>query len=403
MKKVSGIYVGILMLALSAITQAQTPKPQKTSGPVVTKTTTPATYLPCLAKPVTITDGVLKIGDQFNPGSVLWSPNHLFHLVLQTEDGNLALWDNTKLDGEYKHQLWISNTAGQGVTCGVFATNGKVSLLDVNKKVVWVPSIQWSPPDKPIALILQNDGSLILKTQKGQTLSIYDNVAAKTPKPPSYLGDTSRLVWKIGELLIPGTRIYSPDLKYVLVFDKTGLWIGKGDTNDVTVPQYISKQFQNANKCYFQNLDGNIVVYTDASQQQAVWNLKTDGLHGTSVHISTEGLVSMINDTDPNGPIPVWTSHQGFIKGNPYINSLSPGDKLLPGGHPLYSNNGKYILALETDGNLVLTNSANGQVLWNSHTNGSAGDGTSHAKRREPGAVWGIRCLVEFPKFRPSE
>lgn len=82
--------------------------------------------------------------------------------------------------------------------------------------------------------------------------------------------------------------------------------------------------------------DGNLVLYHGS---KAIWNTNTDGTGANRLKMQTDGNLVLYNSTRA-----VWASNT--------------------------THNGSSYVKLQTDGNLVIRRNSDGQVTWNTNTDG---------------------------------
>jgi hypothetical protein len=112
--------------------------------------------------------------------------------------------------------------------------------------------------------------------------------------------------------------------------------------------------------------DGDFVAYNSANK--ALWYTRTDGMGSLEVTTSWFEHQVVLNGTGTDTGA---TGDSGFTDDNLVWQSTPSEAWTLDRGQTIHSPDGKHSLSLQTDGNLVLRNSA-GTPTWNSHTAGSA-------------------------------
>jgi hypothetical protein len=159
----------------------------------------------------------------------------------------------------------------------------------------------------------------------------HHNVTVVNKKPTSVISPDSDFV-KIGNILT------SPDGNSVLTLRPTG---------DLSI-YYKGKPVQTIAKNVYQlrqQQDGNLVAYSKAGD--VVW-VRGDGAK-RQVTISNDGkLTYKTTPTDPGITLTSWT-----IDSNPRGEALTT-NTILFAGQTVFSNNNRYRLTLQNDGNLVL-------------------------------------------------
>jgi hypothetical protein len=167
---------------------------------------------------------------------------------------------------------------------------------------------------------------------KGQTTF----TTAGTPIPSPFTG-----------VLTPGKSIASPGGQYHLTLQPDGNLV---ESNAAGTALWSSgTQGRVVTEMVMQG-DGNLVLYNGT---RAVWASNTAGNPGAYLSVQDDGDLVIYSGTTP-----VWAT------------TTAQPVTLLP-GKSLWSPNGQYVLTLQTDGNLVESNSA-GAALWSSGTGGHA-------------------------------
>jgi hypothetical protein len=166
-----------------------------------------------------------------------------------------------------------------------------------------------------------------------------------------------------GQALYPGQWLTSPNGEY-----RVGL---QGDGNLVLSDMALSPPVAfwatgtdgYAPKAAYVQNDGNFVLYNVASRP--IWASNTVGWAGVVVSAGDDGALHI------DGGYPYWgtgaVSHLSPPSPRPpaHASALNEGGELLAGQY-LQSPSGEFILAMQLDGNLVLTQ--NGRPLWSTGT-----------------------------------
>ena len=111
--------------------------------------------------------------------------------------------------------------------------------------------------------------------------------------------------------------------------------------------------------------DGNLVVYTPGGG--AVWHTHTGGNLGSALAVQDDGNLVLYSP----GMVPSWQSNT--VAPMAVACGLNPGERL-GAGHSLGSCDGRFELAMQTDGNLVVYQRSPFRALWSSRTNGRGGE-----------------------------
>jgi hypothetical protein len=139
--------------------------------PLETQDSTPDSEL--VEQAPTSTD-TLKLGEELNQNEPLKSADGRYELLLQ-DDGNLVIYGATDPDRNNKRVIWESGTVGSGATRLVLQSeDGNLALYDADNKAVWATNTNQG---KATHLFLHNDGRLEL--YEGTTACLW-----KTDKDP---------------------------------------------------------------------------------------------------------------------------------------------------------------------------------------------------------------------------
>lgn len=164
------------------------------------------------------------------------------------------------------------------------------------------------------------------------------------------------------QILAAGQYISSENGLYKLVMQGDGNLVLYGHN---LRPMWASgTPSSGANRVVMQG-DGNLVLYT--ASNQPVWASHTPGNGVSNLVLQDDGNLVIYK----NSPVsPIWQSLTGGRPSPAYFGSdrLTSGQSL-PSGQYLRSTNGKYIVLLQGDGNLVIYTPGY-HVLWASHSGG---------------------------------
>lgn len=315
------------------------PRPADTlSPPTVTATTpTPDTTSAPPAE--------LKAGDELHAGQGLVSANGEFSLIMQT-DGNLVMYNN------WGRAEWDSGTEGHD----------------------------------GVILAMQGDGNLVLYAPGG--VAIWDAGTEGTAGREVHVAPNGDLqvrapgggvVWHTGSRAdglvrgegLDGTRSHvltSPNQQFALTMQPDGNLVLRS-TSQGRALWSAGTGGSGATHVDMQN-DGNLVIYRPDGQP--VWSSGSAGTAGSHLEVQNDGNLVIY---PPSGPA-IWSTgtHQ---------DTLAAGESLDGNwAQTLYSAGGRYELAMQNDGNLVLYRNDTGQAIWASWTDGHPG---SHADMQPDG------------------
>ncbi len=166
--------------------------------------------------------------------------------------------------------------------------------------------------------------------------------------------------------MYPNQYILSDDARWVLAM--------QGDGNLVLYgPGYVARWSSGtAGKSVAYLLvqeDGNVVIYGTGSQG-ALWSTGTVGVRGPSFKVQDDGNVVIY---DSNAAARWAIGARGTTTGGIYIGTdHRNSDQWLYTNQYLKSSDGRYVLYMQQDGNLVLW-SPGGRILWTSGSGGHTG------------------------------
>jgi surface antigen len=161
------------------------------------------------------------------------------------------------------------------------------------------------------------------------------------------------------EIIWSGQYILSENALYLLVMQGDGNLVLYG--NGMQAVWASGTAGSGANHIVMQS-DGNLVIYTP--NNRAVWASGTAGRGQSGLYIQDDGNLVVYT----NSLVPTWNSKTG---GHSTLNFLGADrlstNQIMQIGQYIKSEDGKYVLLLQGDGNLVLYGPAY-HVLWNSNT-----------------------------------
>ncbi len=261
-------------------------------------------------------------------GQSIESPNGQFRLIMQT-DGNLVEY------GPGNQIVWDSGTAGTNAgDYAVMQTDGNLVVYSSAGRALWDSG---TGGNYGAHLQLQNDG----------VTGIYKLA-------------TSALIWSGNDVALPGRvltagqMLYSSNVQYQLIMQGDGNLVEYGPGGQVI---WDSGTNGNSGAYAIMQTDGNLVVHSATGQ--VLWNSGTYGNYGAYLRLQNNGVTG-IYQLSTNALI--WSGNDVALPG-----------RVLTAGQELYSSNVQYLLAMQTDGNLVEYGPGS-QVIWDSGTNGHPGD-----------------------------
>jgi hypothetical protein len=193
-----------------------------------------------------------------------------------------------------KRPTWASGTAGNNVSQLIMQLDGNLVLYNTKGQPVWASGTVGQPDDPGAWLILQTDGNLVIYSSSGTALW-----ASNTVNVPIF-SDMSDTTLSSNALLYPNQFLETDDGNYQLLLQ----------------------------------LDSNLVLY---HQGQPIWASNTDGESAAFLANQNDGNLVLYN----SGGKPIWASNT--------------------------ASNGTSLLIMQNDGNLVLYNSG-GKPTWNTAT-----------------------------------
>ena len=306
----------------------------------------------------------LAVNTEMKPGDFITSPNGEFILIMQYT-GELAVYQSGVA-------IWQSGTGSsieqKNVLC--FQADGNLVIYDEASTPKWSSNTAGM---KATTLSLQNDGNLVMYSPSGAVWASNTDVFAETR---SYVGsDLSS-----GKNMVAGSYLRSSDWRYYLTMQNNGnlvlstagntntLWQsgtgGKGATlasmqSDGNLVLYGPKGAiwaSNTNNGKKTNLslqtDGNLVMYSSSSRP--IWASNTEGRGGEFVSMQTDGNLVMYGSKGV-----AWASNTNGNRWGSAVSSCTKTGGLQKSSNlnkrqSLCSVDNKYMLSMQTDGNLVM-------------------------------------------------
>lgn len=292
--------------------------------------------------------GFLRANEGLAPSDVLESCDGLSQLIMQP-NGNLVLYR----EGEVR---WASNSSVSmpGPTAVVMQADGSLVVYDTDAQPRW----QLGAADSPGAyLAVQNDGTLVLYGSDAQVLWASDSAEALAFNSATECG-----VIEPNQGLKRQESVFSCDGRFRLAMQNDGTLVLRSAAGVL----WSSPTSGSAASVAIMQGDGNFVLYDPNAKP--VWHTQTFGSVGAKMRLQDDGnLVIYAAD----GAL-LWDSHSA--QGTPFSSPTECG-VLLPNqglkkNRSLFSCDGRFRLAMQSNGALVLSNAAG--VLWSSPTARSA-------------------------------
>ncbi len=264
--------------------------------------------------------GTLASGGLLLPGATLSSPSGRYQFTLQN-DGNVVLLDRGLL-------LFHTRTFGQSINRLEMQTDGNLVLYNTGGAAVFNTGTQG------------NAGATLTLTDDGLLRVVSADGAQVLWAPPTVLGP--------GRLIRPGQSLESPSGRYRLVLQTDGNLV----LYDGPSPQFRTDTFGRTIDRLEMQSDGNLVMYDTGGRP--VFFTSTQGNPGARLRVGDDGVLRILAADDTSV---LWV---------PSV-TLAPSEQLRP-GQSLFSPSGRYQLAMQNDGNLVLYDGS--RPLFSSNTFG---------------------------------
>ncbi len=283
-------------------------------------------------------------GEGLGPGGVVSSADGRFRLAMQT-DGNVVLYSGSV-------PLWATGTNGQSGYLFVMQTDGNLVLYSSTSCPLWATHTEGHPGAR---LAVQDDGNVVI--YDGSTALWASGTAGVLPAPTTTCGAI-----QAGHGLSAGEEVVSCDGRFHLTL--------QGDGNAVLYAAGMALWATGTDCQYGRSFamqsDGNLVVY--ANTGAPLWASGTNGHPGASLAVQDDGNV-VIYDAGKA----IWASNT-VVPGAPGkpagCGTIKPGQGLEV-GESFSSCDGRFALAMQSDGNLVLYEGS--KALWATGTNGKRG------------------------------
>jgi hypothetical protein len=276
-------------------------------------------------------------GQTLAAGRQLHAPTRPVTLVMQA-DGELVL---LKAGAE---RLWASGTAGSGATHAEMRPGGNLALVG-RRKVVWQTETNGH---RGASLVVQDDGVLVVRGIDGA--DVWQSGPAT--EWAAAAGDRLRPT----EALFPGAALTARTRPLALTLQPDGdLVLARAG-----IPVWASGTSGRAVTSAVMQEDGDLVLHGPAG---AVWSSGTGDTPGARLVLQEDGTAAILGKRKAVR----WTTGTPVWPPGGRTDTLWPPDGLAP-RERLRSPSGLLELVLQTDGNLVLSDS--GTAIWASGTNG---------------------------------
>lgn len=258
----------------------------------------------------------LRPGAKLTPGQKLQSANGRYELIYQT-DGNLVLY-------ALGFAVWCTHTQSPGEV-----------VMQLDGRLV-IDGTDWSSGVSGFRgrLVLDDDGVLTVFREVWQF-----------PR--------SRDVLSAGQTLTPGKQLQSANGRFELIYQADGDLVLKDAGHFVWHTRTAGEPAGAATM----QADGEFCLV--GPDNTGYWGTKTGGATNAKLLLSDAGSLSVVRSNNTVA----WTVRSA--RGN----ALSPGDILYP-GELRRSNNGRFELTYQTDGDLVIYDG--NRRAWHSGTSGKA-------------------------------
>ena len=293
-------------------------------------------------------------GGQLAPDGCLRSSNGQYALVMQANDGNLVLYDQSQ-----NNALWATGTVGNpGADLRLQADDG--NLVESNQAgtaALW--SSGTSGTANP-ALILGNDGNLVLYangTGGGTPAAVWSSGTASIPPITSCVAGTSPSVLRSNQVLASGACLRSANGQYALAMQTDGnLVLYYTVTSDAL---WATGTVGNSGAYLrLQSVDGNLVESNQAGTA-AIWST---GIPAPRANLTLQNDGNLVltanNEVIGTGAVPyaAWSTATQRFRGS----TLPPGQVLQAGQ---YLQNGQFRLTMGATGLLVLSQTTAASTL----------------------------------------
>ncbi len=235
----------------------------------------------------------LAPGQYLAPGSQLVSPNGLFILTYNNDDGTLVLTD-------WKQQpLWNSNYSSSQPTMAVYDSQGNFYCYDANYNAYFTIS---SDNNSPFIFTLQANGNLVIYDDN-QNVQWQSNTAQQLPT-------VTRQALFAGDIMFPGDVLVSANRRFSLIYQTDG--------NVVLYDGYATPVWQTetgglapGNGRLVMQGDGNLVLYAieDGEYGTPLWAINQIGatlVAGSHAILQDDGDLAVYSGSTITNDTLVW-------------------------------------------------------------------------------------------------
>jgi hypothetical protein len=280
----------------------------------------------------------VKTGAKLKPGDSRTSRNGRYRLLMQ-KDGNLVLYKLRRGKPVRNGSLWSTQSSGHAGASAVMQTDANFVVYSPTKQALYatgtvVPPGQRGSPK----LVVDNNGTVTVR--RGGT-KVWSSALDR-----DHLGSS--------QILNAGQFRRSPNRRYMFVMQADGNLVLYD--NATRAPLWSSQTAGNPGAVAVMQSDANLVVYS--ATKQPLYSTATGGRGDSTSHlfIQDDGNAVIYNSASQA----LWSSARD-------VSAVTAG-QTLRAGQSRQSPNGRYLLVMQTDGNLVEYDTTTRAALWGSST-----------------------------------
>jgi hypothetical protein len=280
-------------------------------------------------------DKLLTTGQVLHPGQSRRSANGQYQLLMQG-GGNLVLSDAAR------NVLWSSQTGGNPGAWTAMQPDGNLVVYSADRRPLYSTATKAGEGSH---LLVQDDGNAVLYSGSNE---------------PQWASATDVQELGAGQTLHPGQSRRSANSQYLLTMRTDGDLVLADRPGHVL---WNSQTGGNPGARAEMQFDGNLVVYTTGGEPIFATGARGDAR--SHLRVQDDGNAVVYDGANK----PTWASASDVF-------TLVAGQSLRA-GQSRRSPNGRYILAMQSDGDLVFYDHSTGKALWNSGTAGNPGASAS--------------------------
>ncbi len=299
----------------------------------------------------------LKEGLNLKQGSYIASPNRNFYLVMQV-DGNLVMYSSSSFSSD--RVVWQTNTNGKGTAPyrAALQKDGNLVVYDSLNKALWGAAAEGRGSGSGYRLQVQDTGCLSIFDGKGSsTWSSYTSATVRAISDG--LANLDKLVQDNYLQSMNGTFYLRMQSDGNLVVYCNNDWA----TNHIVWQSNTKARGVAPYRSVMQS-DGNLVVYDSANTP--IWASGSYGKGSAPYRLSMQNDGNLvIYDASQNA---TWATYTDC-----YVLDSINNDVSITHGNYMCSPNGLYYLAMRKEGNLALYKSGdfnNDNITWQTSTGG---------------------------------